>query len=213
MLMSLKPSSWSRALGRRWRRAVVVVLLGLGSTASLAGYTLSFDPVAQTVPLGPQVAVTVRIGNFLPGGLGSYDFSVNFDAGILAFDSATDLFGLGFAQGLGSLETSPGVVKFSDFSFEAESDLLDLQGGLADFPLFRIVFDTLAVGTSALSFGDVTLGDAAQNRVDVDISGGSVSVEPRSVPEPMTLWLVMAGLVAGCGVARRSQSGLPTLRS
>jgi hypothetical protein len=179
---------------------IVAAALGLHSLSARA-YALSFAPVAQTVALGSEASVAVRIADAMPGGLGAYDFDVTFDPSVVAFDRADDAFGLGLAFGLG---TTGGVgrVTVSDFSLESIADLLALQTD--SFDLFTLVFDAVGGGVSPLGFEAVTLGDAAGNPVAFTAGAGSITVT-AAVPEPGSTALVAAAALAlfGVGAARR----------
>ncbi|WP_088282175.1 cohesin domain-containing protein [Ideonella sp. A 288] len=188
--------------GSRHFLSAAALCLGMAGSAAHA-HSLSIDPVAQMVGLGSEATVEVRVSDVLPDRLGAYDFELSFDGNILAFDRAIDGFGLGLAFGLG---TTPGAasVHVSDFSFEAIDDLIVLQGG--DFVLFSLVFDTLALGTSALSFDQVVLRSGAGAPVAPDaLNAGSITVEARVLPEPATLGLVFGALVVSLlpGLRRR----------
>ena len=188
----------------RWLRGVCAASLLCASGVSSA-YTLSFDPANQSVGLSASATVAVRIGGVLPDGLSAYDFNVTYDPAILSFSSAIDGLGLGIAFGLGATPGT-GSVTVSDFSLESIADLLALQSN--EFTLFSLVFDTAAAGTSALSLDLVTLGDAAGNRVAPSGLGtGSITV--TAVPEPSSLMLLLAAVLAGTAPAcrRRRESG------
>lgn len=204
----MKPYSLHKRLGgpfgRCCLRAVAACTLCL-FTASASAYMLVFQPFAQTVGLGGQATVAVRVVDTKPAGLGAYDLDVTYDPAILAFDHAVDGLGLGLAFGLG---TSTGVasVTVSDFSLETIADLLALQAN--SFDLFTLVFDTVGLGTSALGMQAVTLGDATGNLVAFTAGAGSVAVvASAAVPEPGTLALVASALLAcigACGCRRRT---------
>ena len=171
-------------------------------SAGASAYTLSFNPTDQNVAQGDKAYVDVLIAGVLPGGLGSYDFDVLYDPTILAFDSANDQFGLGFALGLGAFPDT-GKVTLSDFSFELPGDLLSLQAD--SFLLLTLVFDTLSEGASGLDFDAITLGDV--NGIPVNIAAsdsGRVTVNP--VPEAETWAMLLAGLGL-VGVATRRRRG------
>lgn len=188
--------------GSRHFLAAAALCLGMAGGAAQA-YTLSIEPVAQTVGLGSEATVDVRVSDLLPDRLGAYDFDLIFDGSILAFDRAIDGFGLGFAIGLGATPAASSV-HVSDFSFEAIDDLIALQVG--DFVLFSLVFDTLSLGTSALSFDQVVLGSAAGAPVVPDaLNSGSITVEARVLPEPATVGLVFGALIVSLlpGLRRR----------
>jgi len=188
-------------------RCFVVALLCLPGAAS--AYVLSFTPAAQSVALGNTAMVEVRIAAILPGppgsndGLGDYDFEVVYDPAIIAYNQAADAFSLGFAIGLGVDNSQAGRLKVSDFSLELPDDLLALQSDA--MLLFSLVFDSLAPGTSALSFENITLGDVLAGRRTATTTAGSITVRDAQVPEPGTLALLAgAGLIALSGRWRRT---------
>lgn len=178
---------------------LVLVLLSPGAQA----YLLRFEPVTQNVVLGQKASVVVQVVGVQPGGLGDYDFEVTFDPTVLSFDSAIDAFGLGNADGL-LAGPSVGSVALTDVSLESPDDLRALQPD--SFDLLTLVFDTVAPGTSALSLRIVTLGDADGTRVDFDAEAGSITVDPRNVPEPGSAALVALALALGIAGRRRAAS-------
>lgn len=187
-------------MARGLAAVVIGLVLGLLSSGAQA-YLLRFEPVTQNVLLGQKASVTVRVEGVQPGGLGDYDFDVAFDPGVLSFDRAIDAFGLGLADGL-LARPGAGSVALTDVSLVVfPDDLRDLQPD--SFDLLTLVFDTLAPGTSALTLGVVTLGDADGARVDVDTEAGSITVDPRQVPEPGTSALAALALVLGLAWRRR----------
>lgn len=188
------------AHGPRMLLAATALSLLLAGGAARA-YSLSFEPTAQTLGLGGEATVAVRISGAQPDGLGAYAFDVAFDPGILVFDRAVDGLGLGMAFGLGA-SPGTGTLTMSDFSLETEASLLAMQGN--DFVLFSLVFDTLAEGTSALVFEQVALGDAAGNTATAaGLGSGSITVEARAIPEPGAMTLVLGALLAGAMPAWR----------
>lgn len=187
-------------------RCLVVGLLCFSGAAS--GYTLSFSPAAQSIALGGSATVEVRIAGILPGppgsydGLGDYDFEVVYDPAIIAYNHASDAFSLGFAIGLGVDNSQAGRLKVSDFSLEFPDDLLALQSDA--MLLFSLAFDSLAPGTSALLFENITLGDVLGGRRTATATAGSLTVLDAPIPEPGTLALLVGvGLIA-LGGCRRS---------
>lgn len=181
--------------GSRFARLAAAWCLCFSSVSAQA-YALNFLPAVQSVGLGSEATVEVRVSGVLPDGLGAYLFDVTFDPGIVAFDRAVDGSGLGLAFGLGVTPTpGAGRVTVSDFSLEAIDDLLALQTD--EFLLFSLVFDTLAAGTSSLGFDLVTLGNAAGDLVQATALGdGSITVEPGVIPEPTSIALVLVALLA-----------------
>lgn len=189
-------------VSRITRHALALLLCG---SASASAYTLTFNPNNQNVALGAQASVEIGISGVMPDGLGNYDFDVLFDPAILAFDQAIDHYGLGSALGLGALP-DVGRVTLSDFSLEPPADLLALQGD--SFPLLTLIFDTLAVGSSALEFDRINLGDVYGDPVSLAAAGpGSISVDPAQIPEPGSLALLLGGLLSTLLVRRNCDRG------
>lgn len=156
-----------------------------------SAYVLGFIPNTQSVQLGGQASVVVRVAGVRPYGLGNYDLDVLYDPTILAFDRALDHMGLGSAIGLGVSDV-PGRVTLSDFSLEWPSDLLASQPD--SFPLLTLVFKAQAVGTSFLEFDFVNLGDVYGDTVTlIDAPFGSITVNAASIPEPGSLMLITIG--------------------
>lgn len=184
------------------RFALALLLCG---SASASAYTLTFNPNSQNVALGAQASVEIGISGVMPAGLGNYDFDVVFDPAILAFDEAIDHLGLGSAFGLGALP-DVGRVTLSDFSLEDPTVLLALQTD--SFPLLTLVFDTLAVGSSALEFVLVNLGDVNGDGVTLAAADpGSISVDPAQIPEPGSLALLLGGLLSALVMRRNCNRG------
>ncbi len=184
------------------------LLLGLGCLSGTAtAYTLSFSPGAQSVALGNQAVVAVRIAGILPNppttigeldGLGDYDFDLSYDPAIIRYASASDGFSLGLAVGLGVVdEPQEGRLNVSDFSWEpVPSDLLAMQSD--EMLLFTLVFDSLAPGTGLLEFKsdkkDITLGSVEGKPRTPTPSTGSITVL-APLPEPGTLALFAGALL------------------
>ncbi len=193
---------------------LVAFLLFVSGAAS--AYTLSFSPGTQSVALGSAATVEVRIAGIFPGpvlntdGLGDYDFDVVYDPALIAFKQAADAFSLGVAIGLGADDSQVGRLKVSDFSLELPDDLLALQSD--SMPLFTLVFDSLAAGTSTLLFENITLGDVLGGRRDAIPTTGSITVRAAPLPEPGTLMLLAgAGLLclSGHRARRKKRAELP----
>lgn len=198
---------------RRWRTWVAPsFMVGALSGVPLqaAAYDVTMNPLTQTVLQGTQVSVAVTVADVLPGGVGNFNFDIGFDSAILDFSSAVDGAALGFSFGLDVVDNGNSVT-LSDFSLELPDDLLALQA--PSLTLFTLVFDTVGLGTSDLVFGaSSVLGDAAGVTQVFGATGASVTVEQRGgggggndVPEPATLALSAAGLLAGAAVRRRTR--------
>ena len=183
-----------------WVRSTLVLLLC--HAASAAAYTVSFAPGNQSVGLGGEATVTVWAEDIKPGGLGSYDLEVFFDASILGFNRVIDAASLGFSMGVGSADGA-GWVFLSDFSLDDPVSLLMAQAD--DMPLFQLVFDTLTAGVGTLQFSMVNLSDVYGNVVPVGLGpAGAIEVVASSaVPAPGALVLALTGLAALVSRSRR----------
>ncbi len=201
----------AKSLAQRAVRAFATAALALGVHAVQA-YSVNMAPAAQTVFQGSIVQVRVTAADVLPGGLGSFDFTLGFDSGILALDSVLDggVLGvsfLGWTERVDSLE-------ISDISFTDSADLLIQQDQLLrastdptpSLTLFTLNFRTIGIGTSALSFSSGALADVTGALVAFTRTDGSVNVlENLTVPSPGTLGLVLAAGLAGA-VTRRKRT-------
>jgi len=169
---------------------------------------IGFVPATQTVGVGANVSVDVVVSGLEAGIseiVAAYDLDVTYDPLVLA---AT---GVSFGSGLGAagevltdfdLATS-GIVDLAALSLLADADLAALQGDAVT--LATLHFSALALGTSALvlspsaPFGIDVKGTAnAILSFDV-VAGGAFEV----VPEPSTVVLLAAGLLALASRARR----------
>ncbi len=130
--------------------------------------------------------------------LGTFDLDVLYDPSVLTATGVTfggDL-GDGIFTSLQDLDLSgAGVVDFSELSF-----LLDFSSQPASFTLGTLAFDTIGLGTSALTFSQALLGDALGSVYEkVALEMGQVTIEDRGmppVPEPSTMVLFGTGLAA-----------------
>ena len=197
-----KTTSAMQAMARSLFAALVV------ASGTASAYTLSFSPSAQSVVLGNQATVEVRITGILPNpptidgeldGLGNYDFDLVYDPAIIRYAGASDGFSLGLAIGLGvTPDWLAGRLNVSDFSLEpSPADLLAAQSD--ELLLFTLFFDSVATGSSALVFSsdekDITLGSVEGNPRMPSATGGSIEVRAAPMPEPGTL-----ALLAGAGL-------------
>lgn len=178
-------------------------VIALAGTQASATPILTFSPLNQTVDLGNTASVDVMVTGLSGEYVGTYDFSVNWDATLLSLQSL--VFSDGLDGPLDSISGSvggPGTVN----AFEVSLGSLLNQDGVSPFKLFTLGFDTLAAGTSALTLagnispGNGFLGDALGELLQAETEAGSITINPRTtaVPEPGSLIMM---LLAGCAIA------------
>ncbi|MCI0527931.1 MAG: PEP-CTERM sorting domain-containing protein [Nitrospira sp.] len=192
----------------------VILVLGWGFLSSFSAQAISLDfvPFSQDVVIGNPVDVDLVIsglGDFTDPSLATFDLDVFFDPAILSFNSVG--FGpflgdpsLGEAITTSDASTSGSVNLFEVSFLEGDATtcvfcippfLNDLQP--SSFTLATLTFDTLAMGTSSLSFTLNALGDANGNPLGASLGSGSVTVsgDVAVIPEPATLLLMGSGVV------------------
>lgn len=184
------------------RKALTASLLAASAIGAPAmATTLSFTPTAASVAVGGSVAVDVRISDLAAGAdLGAFDFNVLFNSGVLSLTGYTLGAALGDLSVFEALDASLGNSVSGVFNLAEISLLSDLAFQQDSFTLATLYFTAVASGSSALSLGDVVLGDAFGNAVAADLGGAAVS----AVPEPQALLLFMSGL-ALLGAVRRQR--------
>lgn len=175
-------------------------ILPLAGTPALAIPILSFSPLNQTVDLGDTASVDVMVSGLSGEYVGSYNFSVSWDASLLSLQSL--VFGNGLDGPLDSISGSlagTGSVN----AFEVSLGLLLNQDGNSPFKLFTLGFNTLGTGTSALGLvgnigpGNGFLGDELGELIATETAPGSITINPRTTPvsEPGSLlMLFLAGI-------------------
>src|SRR5262245_13116575 len=145
-----------------WSPTWLSPLIGLFFAATASGDFLSFVPVTQTVLLGQQAVVQVEISDtaaFAAPSIGGYDLTVAFDSGILAASEVIFQSFLGNPLSLTAADISiPGFVNLAEVSFLSPAELDALQPDT--FLLGLLVFDTIALGVSPLSFASLLVSDA-----------------------------------------------------
>lgn len=185
----------------------LITVLGFLQLGTASAALLSFSPSSQSVSLGDNVSVDLRISELGDEILTGFDLNISFDDSILGFQSFTfgsglDLFGLGSIQDVD--DSLPGLVNVFEISFESDDDLKDFQPN--DFILGTFNFSALSIGTSALSitaplFGVALVGELA-SELDMQVQDGSVSV----VPIPAAIWLFGTGLIGLVGFSKRGKA-------
>lgn len=158
---------------------------------------LNFTPASQTVNLGDQATVNVGLSGLSNEYVGAFDFNVSWDSSLLSLDSSSfDIFLDGPGDSISGVDSSTaGTVNM----FEVSLGALINQDGSSDINLFSLTFNTLGLGTSALSFSAGIdpffdfLGDDLGFALPTDISGGSIEIV--DAPEPGVIWLLSAGLI------------------
>lgn len=178
--------------------------LGLFLCGSVSAVTLSIEPASQFVTASDPVSVDIVFSD-LSGGLdlSAFNFNVHYDASILSFDSyvlgseLTDLF-MGQDDYSGG-NVGSGIVNLSELSW-----LMDFTAQPDSFVLATITFDTIATGTSALTFSNVLLGDVSASPISgITFEEGSIEVASAPVPEPATMFLLGSGLLGLVGCRKK----------
>lgn len=188
-------------MNKHMLRASLICLVMLAPQAVLSA-TLGLVP---SITVGDTVTVELNIaglGDGIPPSLGAFFVEVEFDEGILGFDSVT--YGSFLGDPTDPLETDinttvdPGIVGLDEFSFLSDSELDALQPD--SFPLASLRFTGLTVGTSAITFNFLDLSDAVGSSIlDPGLESTSIVV----IPVPSSLVLIASALAAWAGFAGR----------
>jgi hypothetical protein len=187
----------------RWAAGAALALTALTSSA----YTVSLTPATQTVGLGSEVVVDLVLSDLGPAGLGSFDFNLTFDTGLLDYLAFVDGGSLGFSVGL-SVFQAGNVLTISDFSFDDPAALLAAQQGAgAEITLASLRFGTLAAGPVDLLLSTGAISDVFGVAVDFTQADAEVVItERQAVPTPGTGALVFAAGLAAFLNRRRTRA-------
>ena len=141
------------------KQFLVCLIAAIGFLHAGAGSAalVSFDPVNQTVVQGNPVSVDLVISGLGNDILTGFDLEISFDDSILSFQSFTvgpgatglDPFGLDFGIFSYGFDLGLGTAAVGDLSFESDATLQATQPD--SFVLGTLEFDTLSIGTSALT--------------------------------------------------------------
>lgn len=202
--------------------AALATLALAGSFASDAqAIAIGFNPVNGLVTLGGSFTIDVVVSGLPEAQSGAevvsaFDLDVLYDASVL---TATDFQ---FSDALGSVGVDaltstwlePGRIDFASLSFLDTASLLSLQN-VEQLVLGRLLFDAIGIGNAVLTFDTATSPGVLLVGIDPfdslplsDIGSAQIGVlEPVSVPEPTTLWLMLSGVALMVCSRRRRQLG------
>jgi Cohesin domain len=157
--------------------------IGYGGSAQL-----SIIPEESSVLVGDTVTADVSLSGLTNQLIGGYDLTIDFNPSILSVANVS--FGPYLDGPLNSLQGTNNAVSSELEVYEVSFGNLANQTGYGTLPFFSITFDTLAAGTSALTFDPVAnagtlLSDQNSNAfTNFTVIDGSVSVTaPVAAPE------------------------------
>ena len=183
---------FTTAIRTHARKALTACLLAASAFGAPAmASTISFSPDVASVTVGGSVAVDVRVFGIGSGiDLGAFDFNVLFNSGVLSLTGYTLGAALGDVGAFEALDAGLGHTASGVFNLAEISLLSDLSPQQDAFTLATLYFTAVAAGNSALSLGDVVLGDAFGGALAADLGSAAVS----AVPEPQGLLLFVSCL-------------------
>lgn len=171
--------------------------MGLMSTsAQAADPVLSISGVSQPVQLGSMLDLDVLVSGV--SDLYGYQFSLSFDASMLKALTVSEgpfLSTAGATYGdVGSIDNGAGTITL------VYNTLLDaVPGATGSGSLAHLSFQVIGKGSAPISFSDVQFVDSQIASINVQANGVTVT----AVPEPASLALMGAGVLALLGLARR----------
>lgn len=182
----------------RWIWSVFRSLALLATAGFALGGTIDFLPSNQIQHLGTSFTVAVQIVNPGPNGVGDYDLTIAFNAGVISASAVN--FGTFLGGPANSFQSSSiglGSAEITEVSLLSPDNLIALQP--SSFTLATITFNVLGYGTTPLNFSAITIDDANALPLTVVSIPGSVSV----VPEPSSfLGVASAFLIGFVGLLR-----------
>ncbi len=180
---------------------IAVFLLAVAPLGS-ANPILFLSPASPTINVGDPVTIDVMISGVVSPWLGSYNIVIGFNPAITPIVAVAwpDDF-LGIPSTTRDADFDPvGLVTVTETSLLSPALLGTLQSGNDPFRLFEVVFgQSLASGTSSLTFEQVTLTDGNGNSLASTSTNGNITVGATPVPEPGTLILFGVSAIGGLG--------------
>jgi len=207
---------------------VLILLIGpFCGPNSASAFSIYFDPNYQEVPVGSLLEVSIMV-DMLPFYeenssyitlVRGFEFYITFDPAILAFEEAE------FGPYLGDPSDDSQTKTFFELSSSelvhlSETSYLALNAEAGDppyltaiqteeiFPLATLTFNSLAEGSTLLTFSDIYITDDFNYKIYIDSDDytlpGQVVVlaDSAPVPEPSSVFLVITGLL-GIGFIKK----------